>query len=436
MKKRQILVMGVDPFAINRGGGAMTMGSIRIMKEKLPDCHFRIFNLTSKAIPNYHTTFYKLKYKNDKSIQHDVCIFNQVKLYLYFFFLLFLATWYNLSKKFNLFPLFKRFHLTSQMRIFLQSDCVINLNGGDCFTDRYTIKMTLGFFYYQIIFLLLHKSVILLPQTIGPFTNPITKFCAKIILDRTKIIMIREKRSGLYLQNMGVINKNIFLIPDTAFYLEPCSSDEIQKILENEGISSFTQVLIGISLRCLAIPSDGNVGLPIYKNYTDIMAKTIDYLCNKFDAHILIIPHSGLKYNKLLKRDIIDKTSSKNKAKIYCIEKREYTSEELKGVIGKCDMFIGAYMHANVAALSMCVPTIGLSYSYKFQGIFEMLGQEEYVCDLKNLTYENIISKVNDVWNKKEKIRKELEARMIVIQKQVLFAGELIKKFLEENKSK
>ncbi len=435
MKKRQILIMGVDPFAINRGGGAMTMGIVRIMKEKLPTCHFRIFN-QYHAIPNYHTTFYDLKYKNDKFIQHDKYIFKLVKAYLYNFFLLFLAIGYNLSKKFNLFPLLKRFSLPSQMRIFLQSDCVINLNGGDCFTDRYTLKMTLISFYYQIIFLLLHKPVILLPQTIGPFTNPITKFCAKIVLDRAEIIMIREKRSELYLQNMGVINKNIFLIPDTAFYLEPCSSDRIQKILENEGISSFTQVLIGISLRYSVIPSDGNVGLPIYQNYADVMAKTIDYLCNEFDARILIIPHSGLKYNKLLKRDILDKISSKNKAKIYCIEKREYTSEELKGVIGKCNMFIGSYMHANVAALSMCVPTIGLSYSYKFQGIFEMLGQEECVCDLKNLTYENIISKVNDVWNKKEKIRKELEARMIVIQKQVLFAGELIKKFLEENKSK
>ncbi|OQX22366.1 MAG: hypothetical protein BWK75_00930 [Candidatus Altiarchaeales archaeon A3] len=431
MEKKQILILGVNIFAINRGGGAMTMGIIRIMKEKLPTCHFTIFD-GGGPILNYLTTFYNLKYKNDMFIDGNRKHISKIKRYLNIFFFLFLATGYNLSKKFNPIFFLKIFCLHPTMRLFLQSDYIINLNGGDCFTDRYKINLTFGTFYYPIICFLLHKPLIFLPQTIGPFTNPITKFIAKFILERIQIIMVREKNSALYIQNMGIKNKNIFLVPDAAFYLEPCSSNTAEKILENEGVSSSSKFLIGLSLRNLVI--DGNVPLPIYQNYTNIMAKTIDYLCNEFDVCILTIPHSGLEYNKSLKKDIIDKVSNKNK--IHRIEKREYTSEELKGVIGKCDMFIGTYMHANIAALSMCVPTIGLSYSYKFQGIFEMVGQEEYVCDLKNLSYENIISKVNDVWSKKEKIRTELETRRIVIQKQVLFTGELIKKFLDEGKSK
>jgi len=65
-----------------------------------------------------------------------------------------------------------------------------------------------------------------------------------------------------------------------------------------------------------------------------------------------------------------------------------------------------------------------------------MLGQEKYVLNLKNLTYEELILKVEDAWSNREKIRRELEARMPEVKKQVMFAGELVKKVLDEQESK
>ncbi len=234
-----------------------------------------------------------------------------------------------------------------------------------------------------------------------------------------------------YLEIIGINKKKIFLVPDMAFVMEPCSLEHTNKILKEEGIKK-NQRIIGITLR--DIVKYANLDKITYEKYVINMRKLIEYLTNCLDATVLLIPHLGIDEFNKVNRDVLKKI--KNNDNVYSMNKREYATEELKGMIGECDLFIGAYMHANIGALSMCVPTIGLSYSYKFQGIFEMLGQEKYVINLKNLTYEELILKVEDAWNNREKIKKELEARMPEVKKQVMFAGELVKKVLDEQESK
>jgi len=286
-------------------------------------------------------------------------------------------------------------------------------------------------FMPYVVMSMLNRPYIFLPQTIVPFKKQLIKHIAKFILNKSTLIMVREKKTANYLEMIGINKKKIFLVPDVAFVMEPCSLEHVNKILKEEGIKK-NQRIIGIALR--DIVKDGNLDKITYEKYVVSMGKLIEYLTNCLDATVLLVPHSRIDSFNKVNRDVLNKI--KNKDNVYSINKRKYATEELKGIIGECDLFIGAYMHSNIASLSMCVPTIGLGYSYKFQGIFEMLGQEKYVLNLKNLTSEELISKVEDTWNNSEKIRKELEARMPEVKKQVMFAGELVKKVLDEQESK
>jgi polysaccharide pyruvyl transferase WcaK-like protein len=47
---------------------------------------------------------------------------------------------------------------------------------------------------------------------------------------------------------------------------------------------------------------------------------------------------------------------------------------EAKSYISGMDLFIGARMHATIAAISSGVPVIPFSYSRKFEGLFSSLG--------------------------------------------------------------
>ena len=73
---------------------------------------------------------------------------------------------------------------------------------------------------------------------------------------------------------------------------------------------------------------------------------------------------------------------------------------------------LGRLCMANILAISMNVPTIGLSYSHKYLGIIELVGQEKYVCDFRTVTFDELVSKINNAWYNREKIKNELATKV------------------------
>ena len=167
--------------------------------------------------------------------------------------------------------------------------------------------------------------------------------------------------------------------------------------------------------------------------YVTLMINIVDFLTDKLDAQIVFIPHVMNNENPVDDRYVGKKIyeAAKNKDKITLIN-TEYSPDELKGIIGQCDLFIGARMHANIAATSMCVPTLAIAYSHKTYGIMGMLEMENYVLDFRTMTVEEIISKVNDIWINKEEIRSKLELNIEILKKKALHNGELVKELLND----
>ena len=164
------------------------------------------------------------------------------------------------------------------------------------------------------------------------------------------------------------------------------------------------------------------------------MARTVDYLIDTLNATIVFIPHVTERWgndDRTVADDICKIVI--HKQKIVSI-KNEYTAEEIKGIIGQCDLFIGARMHATIASTSMCVPTVAIAYSHKTHGIIgEMLGYNNYVLDVRNRSfdYDVLVSTTNDVWNNRLKIRKELELKMKHIKQRALLNSKLVKALIE-----
>lgn len=425
-KEKKIFIIGTHPFPLNRGVAAMCIVTIDLLKKYFPEYSLVICNYMLEDI-DYNSSLYNQKYGHDNKIRVNNLkqksrkgkIVDLLKLN----FALCLSIIWKILKyvRINSSRLFCNNKI---LKDYLESDIIVDLKWGDQFTDIYSPYHTFVWLHESIIPVILNKPYILLPQTIGPFKNKVTYLIAKFILNKTKIIMIREKKSEDYILNMSVDCKKIFLIPDTAFYLDPVSPKNVNIILNREEVFINTHFpMVGITMRHVG---SAGLGELVHENYIRIMVKIIEYMQKKYNCSILFIPHDGIKTSKHIYEDFLNKM--KNKKNIFYLKSKDYSTEELRGIIGKCDILLSAYMHASVSALSMYVPTINFAYSYKAVGVFEMLGQEKWVCDLKNLSYDDLISKVEDAWTNKEKIRAELEARMKEVREKVMLAGELVKK--------
>ena len=67
-----------------------------------------------------------------------------------------------------------------------------------------------------------------------------------------------------------------------------------------------------------------------------------------------------------------------------------YNCCQLKSLISKCRLFVGARTHSTIAAYSTCVPTLVAGYSEKSMGIAkDLFGTAEgYVCSIQNMEKE------------------------------------------------
>jgi polysaccharide pyruvyl transferase WcaK-like protein len=166
-------------------------------------------------------------------------------------------------------------------------------------------------------------------------------------------------------------------------------------------------------------------------NDLKMLAEVADSCIEKMNATVAFIPHiqaKGLYVNEVeVLKKIIHYMKHRDKARVIT---SNYTAEEIKAIIGRCDLLVGSRTHAIIAALSQYIPVVALPYHEKFFGIMKMVGQEKYICD--KITTESIMAKIDVVWNRRREIREQLEKEIKYIKELTLFQGKLVKDLLGE----
>lgn len=218
------------------------------------------------------------------------------------------------------------------------------------------------------------------------------------------------------------IGKNVKLYPDPAFQLDYYNYSNHGEIVEEN--------TIGINLSPYIYKSN------LQKNKViDIYIGLIDYILKNTNMNIKLIPHVYWEHNNDL--DVLQLIYNKfeNNSRVTIITKK-YTCMQLKNIISKCRMFIGARTHSTIAAYSTCVPTLVLGYSVKSKGIAkDIFGSEEgmvvhiqKICDK-----EYLINHFNNFTKNEDKIRRILKMNMPKYIDTAKLAGQEIENLMKES---
>lgn len=211
-----------------------------------------------------------------------------------------------------------------------------------------------------------------------------------------ELIVARESITWNAMQEIGA---KTILFPDPAFYLRTKRRE--LPFDENEKI-------VGINISPHIMRCENEKGL-VYNNYCEM----IRYILKETDYKILLIPHVVWKNNddRVVNQKLYE-DFNKN-PRIAMIE--DCSCEELKYVISKCNIFIGARTHATIAAYSTGVPTLVVGYSVKAKGIArDLFGTEKhYVLPVQNLKNVYELSEAFQWLNANSKdIRKKLKNKL------------------------
>jgi colanic acid/amylovoran biosynthesis protein len=278
------------------------------------------------------------------------------------------------------------------------------------------------------------RTVIYSASTSGPFRNRLYAFLAKQILGRTTLITLREEISRKHLEKLKLTKPQIHTTADIAFLLDVADKQKVDRILSENGIPEKDGPMVGVNIsRC------PNSNRETHERYLEVMAKLVDYLIVEIGATVVLLPFCYMKgYDDRLEIARVRRlTGDKAKMKIIA---GKLEPEELKGVIGRMGLFVGTRGHSNILALSMCVPTLAISYHHKMDGIMKAMGMSEWVCSQERLNSYVLIGKASKMWALKDDIKDKLNKKMPIIEEKALLnsklIGQLLHSFADEKKQR
>lgn len=311
----------------------------------------------------------------------------------------------NQIRCFDVTPLFRfrRFvhHLSvgvKSLNAINQCDYVIDLTAGDSFADIYGQYTFDGETNVKLLVEKLGKKLILGPQTYGPFSTDKNIQKARKAIECANLVISRDQKSADCIASFS--DKKVYVTTDLAFTL-PWK-------VEDDNPSDKIQIGINISGLLLSDKTENTALLIDLKtSYNTYIRGVIDWLLTENRYNIHIIPHVGNDGSDYIRDFYGDQLN-------YCEAYSDPISAKNK--ISQMDIFVGARMHATIAAFSSGVATIPTAYSRKFAGLYSNLGYPYIIDFVENTTEENIERTIQyireykclqrDVRNCKSKIEK------------------------------
>jgi polysaccharide pyruvyl transferase WcaK-like protein len=306
-----------------------------------------------------------------------------------------------------------------------EADIIGSIAGGDSFSDIYGLRRLIYMALPQILVLLLKKPLVLLPQTFGPFKGAFAKSVARYIIRRSRMVYTRdpgglEKVRGLTRRDP----ERVAFSYDMGFALEPHIRTERVPSWMSEYDRSVPLVGLNVSGLLYIGGYTRNNMFGIKGDYRRLIHDLIDHFIRKRCARVMLVPHVYATEEEgesdvIACRNIYDGIENGLRANLYFLEEG-YDQHEIKALIGHCDFFVGSRMHACIAAVSQFIPAVGLAYSRKFHGVFESVGMEDLVIDLRRCDRNVVIAAVDRAYQRGPELRAKLEANIPAVRPSVL----------------
>jgi colanic acid/amylovoran biosynthesis protein len=298
-----------------------------------------------------------------------------------------------------------------------RSDMFASIAGGDSFSDIYGLRR---FFYVtlpQILIILMGRKLILLPQTFGPFHSRLSRMIARFITKNAESIYTRDYHSIAEIDRLRE-DKNSGPQPafryDVGFALEPTTPNTVST--DGEFDLSCDR-LVGFNVSGLLYMGGYNRGnmFGLCVDYRELVMRTLDLLIAK-GASVLLVPHvfgsDESSESDVIACNSVYQACGDKYGRHLGLLRGHYDQGEIKHVIGKCDFFIGSRMHACIAALSQCVPSVCIAYSDKFIGVMETIDHAGVVADARKLSMDELLVQVEQSYDCRSTSRQQLEQSM------------------------
>jgi colanic acid/amylovoran biosynthesis protein len=270
--------------------------------------------------------------------------------------------------------------------------------GGDVFSNDYGVP--LAYLEGNDKIISSKAKWVIWGASIGPFESSSdveTRFVNQF--RHAHLIVVREGRTRSYLESLGIVD-NVVQMPDPAFVLKPESAALPEQL---EG--ALAEGAIGLNLSPLLAHYRPDPG-----RWTEECAAAVSSLRSAVTAPVVLIPHVMCPHSDdfAFLEDVRARLAQQADL-VHLLDAREMSAGQIKHVIARLRIFIGARTHATIAALSEGVPTGSIGYSVKSRGINEdIFGHDRWVLDHQQLDGATLVELAQALLAEEKSLRAHL----------------------------
>jgi colanic acid/amylovoran biosynthesis protein len=254
-------------------------------------------------------------------------------------------------------------------------------------------------------------SVVVMPNSLGPFDSRWGRFLARRVLGRCKVLTIRESESFNFFNT--ILPGKAKLYPDMAFGLTPEDPDWAKAQLVHHNVPLFKKKCVGITMRPWRFP---NARKPQenYRNYIQAFAKFIEYLLVHgyvpvLYAHV-IGPHSH-EDDRIALRDTLEVISAADR--VFYIE-GDYNCRQVKALYGFMDYMLCTRFHSAIFSIAQRVPCLAISYQgYKATGIMKEIGLDDFIFPIDHINGDLLIEAFQKLVANQQEVKQKMDTYMI-----------------------
>lgn len=292
------------------------------------------------------------------------------------------------------------------------SEAILDLSGGDSFTDLYGAKRFRSVMAPKRMALALGRPLILLPQTYGPFCGARARAEATEVLRRATAVWARDSDSAAVVADLlgpahdparhrtGV---------DVAFALPP---RPLPSALAEQMTSwADAGTVVGVNVSGLLYNDPGSAArFGLSAEYRVAMHDLVSRLAAT-GARVVLVPHVRTPDGT----GECDLTASRavraavGRPEVEVVEDR-LVAGQVKALIAGFDWFCGTRMHATIAALSSQVPVAAVAYSAKTAGVFATCGLATAVVDARSQPTRRLVEDLLSAFSDRAATRRTLTA--------------------------
>ena len=306
-------------------------------------------------------------------------------------------------------------------RTLLTTDAILDISGGDSFTDLYGSRRFWAVATPKIIALELRKPLVLLPQTYGPFRSDRLRRAAEAIVRGSAMAWARDERSFQALKELA---GNQFdpdrhrCGVDVAFALEAHEPAKPLPPYIQRWLDQRDEPIVAVNISGLIYndPARARIQYGLKVDYPELLHGLLLRLLRESGARIILLPHvltpvGHYESDPQACDAALERLGDAANGRVAVLPP-VLDQSETKWLIARMDWFCGTRMHSTIAALSSGVPAASISYSLKAAGVFESCGQGDCVADARQLDTDQAIDQVWQSWCGREQARASLQARL------------------------